>query len=90
MLSIDPPLDDPVSCDLTLGTDGQWRPTADGERATAHLEGADRFLRATYASGGIPVGPSTAPAAARLWSFVEREFGTSIGALDPAPPANAV
>ncbi len=88
MPSLSAPLDEPVSRDLTMDAHGRWDWTARGERATAHLVGADRFLRASYVPGAMPVGPSTASAAARLWAFVDRELGTTIGSLDPAVPVD--
>ncbi|MEM9513836.1 MAG: hypothetical protein AAGA42_03175 [Actinomycetota bacterium] len=90
MPSLETPLDTPISRDLTLAADGRWQWTVDGGEATAHLEGAERFLRASYASEALPVGPPTASVAARLWAFVDRELGTSIGALEPALPADLV
>ncbi len=42
-------------------------------------------VRLLYEPSSTPTGPSTAPRACEFWSFVDRELGTAIGALTPAP-----
>lgn len=43
------------------------------------------LVRCVYEPARTPVGPSTAPRACEFWSFIDRELGTAIGPLTPAP-----
>jgi len=43
------------------------------------------FVRCIYDPGSTPIGPSTAQRACDFWAFADREFGTEIGPLIPAP-----
>jgi hypothetical protein len=66
--------------------DGVWRwvePTAG--RTDGVVTIGSRFVRCVYAPERTPVGPSTAPRACEFWSFVDRELGTDVGLLTPAP-----
>ena len=42
-------------------------------------------LRCLYDPANTPTGPSTAQRAAEFWAFADRELGTEIGPLTPAP-----
>lgn len=43
------------------------------------------FLRCLWDPELTPPGPSTAPRACEFWAHADREFGTNIGPLSPAP-----
>ena len=43
------------------------------------------FVRCIYDPASTPTGPSTAQRACDFWAFADREFGTEIGPLIPAP-----
>ncbi len=43
------------------------------------------FVRCVYDVDHTPVGPSSATRACEFWSFVDREVGSAIGPLTPAP-----
>ncbi len=43
------------------------------------------FVRFVYDQATTPVGPSTAQRACDFWTFADRELGTEIGHLTPAP-----
>ncbi len=42
-------------------------------------------IRCIYDPASTPIGPSTAQRARDFWAFTDREFGTDIGPLTPAP-----
>jgi len=43
------------------------------------------FIRCIYDPTSTPIGPSTAQQACDFWAFADREFGSDIGPLLPAP-----
>jgi hypothetical protein len=71
---------------------GTWMAglTHDAEPGTRHLDGhtvtiGAHFLRCIWNRASMPVGPSTAAQACGFWDYADREFGTRIGPLGPAP-----
>ncbi len=49
----------------------------------------ESFVRCVYDPASTPIGPSTAQRACDFWSFADREIGTQIGTLTPAPDLTA-
>ena len=45
----------------------------------------ESFVRHVYDPTSTTIGPSTAPRACEFWAFTDRELGTRIGPLTPAP-----
>lgn len=72
---------DPVVVDEV----GEFRRTRDGEQPTGLVVAGGNHARCRYVPGAVPLGPSTAPLAASFWRFADRELGTSLGMLTPAP-----
>jgi hypothetical protein len=66
---------------------GTWRwndADTDGTAAATVTIGPS-LVRCVYDPERTPVGPSTAPRACEFWSFIDRELGTALGPLTPAP-----
>jgi hypothetical protein len=71
---------------------GTWMSglTHDADPGTRHVDGhtvtiGAHFLRCIWSRAQMPVGPSTAARACEFWSYADRELGTRIGPLGPAP-----
>jgi hypothetical protein len=87
----------PVEAELIARADadrggGTWMAglTHDAEPGTRHVDGhtvtiGAHFVRCVWNPASMPIGPSTAERACRFWSDTDREHGTDIGPLDPAP-----
>ncbi len=67
------------------GQDGSWRwsDAHDANRSAVTI--GRSFVRCVYDPDATTIGPSTAAAACEFWDFVDRELGTGIGPLRPAP-----
>jgi hypothetical protein len=66
--------------------DGVWRwvePDADETDGVVTI--GSSFVRCMYGPRSIPTGPSTAARACEFWNLVDRDLGTRIGPLTPAP-----
>lgn len=72
---------------VALGSNGDWRwaDAGSGGPILGTVTAGSGFVRCTYDRATTAVGPATAPLACAFWSFVDREAGTSLGALTPAP-----
>lgn len=70
-----------------LSFDGERWVAADLGGPTALAMGGQGFVRATFANW--PQGSSIAPAAAAFYDWADRELGTRLGPLTPAPDVSA-
>jgi hypothetical protein len=64
--------------------------THGAEPGIRHVDGhtvtiGERFVRCIWSRASMPVGPSTAARACEFWDYTDREWGTAIGPLAPAP-----
>lgn len=82
------------TCEVNRDARGTWRwSDADAPDTDDHHAGAaagtvtigPSVVRCVYDAEHTPVGPSTAARACEFWRFVDRELGTDIGTLTPAP-----
>ena len=75
---------------------GTWMSglTHDAEQGLRTVEGSavtigESFVRCVYDPASTPIGPSTAQRACEFWGSADRELGTQIGPLTPAPDLTA-
>jgi hypothetical protein len=74
-------------------SDGRYRRWSDDNRDDDSGDDASgdavtigsSFIRCVYDADHAAVGPSSAPRACEFWRFADREIGTGLGALAPAP-----
>ena len=64
--------------------------THDTDPGIRHVDGhtvtiGARFLRCVWRQESMPVGPATAARACEFWNYADRELGTRLGPLVPAP-----
>jgi hypothetical protein len=78
------------TCGASRNADGSWRwSDADVDDPSAQVTIGSSLVRCVYEPEHTPIGPSTAPRACEFWRFVDRELGTDVGTLTPAPDAAA-
>jgi hypothetical protein len=68
--------------------------THDTEPGTRLVDGhtvtiGAHFLRCIWSQASMPVGPSTGARACEFWDYTDREMGTELGPLRPAPDLSA-
>lgn len=71
--------------DVAATDGGDDSDAAPGRSAPGVVTIGPSLVRCVYDPGRTPVGPSTAPRASEFWEFIDRELGTAIGPLSPAP-----